>query len=220
MWSLWREFWDVWVPEVTKGEPYDLVHNGDVIDGVHHGSTTQISHNIEDQLRIAEAVLGPQIAKEQAGATGSQTTILFAMLGVGQLLTSTLIMRYNHKMINKGMWFMCGLCWGGSVQILLGQSSSLLGMGFFLFAWGMGGGFYMNLSQTLIQNNTPPEVMGRVMAFHSLLISGLAPMAALLVGVIARKLDNAPLTFSCAGALMLSLALYFTATKKHLRPMA
>jgi len=165
-------------------------------------------------------VLGPQIAKEQAGATGSQTTILFAMLGVGQLLTSTLIMRYNHKMINKGMWFMCGLCWGGSVQMLLGQSASLLGMGFFLFAWGMGGGFYMNLSQTLIQNNTPPEVMGRVMAFHSLLISGLAPMAALLVGVIARKLDNAPLTFTCAGALMLSLALFFTATKKHLRPMA
>jgi MFS family permease len=104
--------------------------------------------------------------------------------------------------------------------MLLGQSSSLLGMGFFLFAWGMGGGFYMNLSQTLIQNNTPPQVMGRVMAFHSLLISGLAPMAALLVGVIARKLDNAPLTFSCSGALMLILAMYFTATKKHLRPLA
>lgn len=165
-------------------------------------------------------VLGPQIAKEEAGASGSQTTILFAMLGVGQLLTSTLIMRYNHKMIKKGLWFMCGLCWGGSIQILLGQSSSLIGMGVFLFAWGMGGGFYMNLSQTLIQNNTPPQVMGRVMAFHSLLMSGLAPMAALLVGVIARKLDNAPLTFSCAGALMLCLALYFVAMKKHLRPMA
>jgi MFS family permease len=165
-------------------------------------------------------VLGPQIAKEQAGASGSQTTILFAMLGVGQLLTSTLIMRYNHKMIKKGLWFMCGLCWGGSVQILLGQSTSLVGMGIFLFAWGMGGGFYMNLSQTLIQNNTPPKVMGRVMAFHSLLMSGLAPMAALLVGVIARSLDSAPLTFSSAGALMLLLALYFVAIKRHLRPMA
>lgn len=165
-------------------------------------------------------VLGPQIAKEQAGASGSQTTVLFAMLGVGQLLTSTLIMRYNHKMIRKGLWFMCGLCWGGSIQVLLGQSTSLLGMGFFLFAWGMGGGFYMNLSQTLIQNNTPPQVMGRVMAFHSLLMSGLAPMAALLVGIIARKLDNAPMTFSGAGALMLILALYFVAAKKHLRPMA
>jgi len=165
-------------------------------------------------------VLGPQIAKEQAGASASQTTVLFAMLGVGQLLTSTLIMRYNHKMIRKGMWFMCGLCWGGSIQVLLGQSTSIFWMGVLLFAWGMGGGFYMNLSQTLIQNNTPPQVMGRVMAFHSLLMSGLAPTGALIVGIIARRLDNAPLTFSVAGALMLLLAIFFLTTKKHLRPMA
>jgi MFS family permease len=165
-------------------------------------------------------VLGPQIAKEQAGASASQTTVLFAMLGVGQLLTSTLIMRFNHKMVRKGMWFMCGLCWGGSIQALLGQSTSILWMGVLLFAWGMGGGFYMNLSQTLIQNNTPPQVMGRVMAFHSLLMSGLAPTGALMVGIIARRLDNAPLTFSVAGALMLLLAIFFLTTKKHLRPMA
>ena len=165
-------------------------------------------------------VLGPQIAKEQAGASASQTTVLFAMLGVGQLLTSTLIMRFNHKMVRKGMWFMCGLCWGGSIQALLGQSTSILWMGVLLFAWGMGGGFYMNLSQTLIQNNTPPQVMGRVMAFHSLLMSGLAPTGALIVGIIARRLNNAPLTFSVAGALMLLLAIFFLTTKKHLRPMA
>jgi predicted MFS family arabinose efflux permease len=165
-------------------------------------------------------VLGPQIAKEQAGASASQTTVLFAMLGVGQLLTSTLIMRFNHKMIRKGMWFMCGLCWGGSIQVLLGQSTSIFWMGVLLFAWGMGGGFYMNLSQTLIQNNTPPQVMGRVMAFHSLLMSGLAPTGALIVGIIARRLNNAPLTFSVAGALMLLLAIFFLTTKKHLRPMA
>lgn len=61
MWALWREFWDVWVRDVTRGESYDLVHNGDAIDGVHHNSTTQISHNIEDQIRIAEAVLKPEV---------------------------------------------------------------------------------------------------------------------------------------------------------------
>lgn len=22
LWHWWREFWDVWVPEVTRGEPY------------------------------------------------------------------------------------------------------------------------------------------------------------------------------------------------------
>lgn len=63
MWKLWKEFWDEWVPQVTRGEPYDVVHNGDVIDGVHHNSTTQISHNIKDQKRIAEAVFKPVVDK-------------------------------------------------------------------------------------------------------------------------------------------------------------
>ena len=61
MWKYWRDFWDVWVPEVTKGEPFDVVHNGDAVDGVHHHSTTQISHNHEDQQRIAETVLRPVV---------------------------------------------------------------------------------------------------------------------------------------------------------------
>jgi len=68
MWEYWREFWEVWVPEVTRGEPFDLVHNGDAIDGVHHRSTTQISHNLQDQQRIAEDVLRPVV--EQCKASG------------------------------------------------------------------------------------------------------------------------------------------------------
>jgi hypothetical protein len=68
LWRWWREFWDVWVPEVTKGETFDLVHNGDAIDGVHHRSTTQISQNIEDQVRIAEACLAPAV--EQCTTSG------------------------------------------------------------------------------------------------------------------------------------------------------
>lgn len=165
-------------------------------------------------------VLGPQIAREQAGASGSQTTALFALLGVGQFLTSMAIMRFNHKMVRKGMWFMCGLCWGSTVQILLGQSQSIPVMGLFLFLWGIGGGLYMNLNQTLIQNNTPPEVMGRVMAIHSLLMSGLAPAGALIAGFVARRIDSAPLIFSLCGFLMLLTAGYFLLFKKHLRPLA
>lgn len=63
VWSLWEEFWNDWVPLVTRGEPYDIVHNGDAIDGVHHGSTTQVSHNIHDQLRIAEECIAPQVER-------------------------------------------------------------------------------------------------------------------------------------------------------------
>lgn len=66
VWNIWLEFWEQWVPEVTRGEPYDIVHNGDAIDGVHHRSTTQISHNIKDQKRIAIAALKPRIDAAKA----------------------------------------------------------------------------------------------------------------------------------------------------------
>lgn len=70
MWAWWQEFWGEWVPEVTRGEPYDIVINGDALDGVHHRSTTQISHNMEDQQRIAEAVLRGPV--EQCRASGGR----------------------------------------------------------------------------------------------------------------------------------------------------
>lgn len=57
--SHWDEFWGEWVPEATHGEPFAVVHNGDCIDGVHHGSTTQWSHNLEDQGSAAVALLKP-----------------------------------------------------------------------------------------------------------------------------------------------------------------
>jgi MFS family permease len=165
-------------------------------------------------------VLGPQLAREQAGASASQTTIMFALLGVGQFVTSLFIMRFNQLLVRKGLWFMLGLCWGSAVQIFLGQSTAIPIMSMFLFMWGVGGGLYMNLNQTLIQNNTPREVMGRVMAIHSLLMSGLAPAGALLVGFIARQVDSAPLVFSVCGAAMMASTLYFLIAKPHLRPMA
>lgn len=165
-------------------------------------------------------VLGPQLAREEAGATGSQTTLMFALLGVGQFVTSIFIMRFNQLLVRKGLWFMCGLCWGSAVQIFLGQTHSIAFMSLFLFLWGVGGGLYMNLNQTLIQNNTPREVMGRVMAIHSLLMSGLAPAGALVVGVVARHFDSAPLVFSLCGLAMLGSTLFFLVFRPHLRPMS
>lgn len=55
----WDYFWKQWVPQVTKGENYIIVHNGDVIDGVHHKTTHQISHNLTDQHKIACEMLKP-----------------------------------------------------------------------------------------------------------------------------------------------------------------
>jgi hypothetical protein len=59
VYSWWREFWDEFVPHATRREPFTVVVNGDAMDGVHHGSTTQVSHNMKDQVEIARRLLEP-----------------------------------------------------------------------------------------------------------------------------------------------------------------
>ena len=83
MWAWWEEFWGEWVPAVTRGEPYDVVNNGDSLDGTHHRSTTQISHNLEDQQRIAEYILKP-IAERCRESGGTYYHIRGTEAHVGQ----------------------------------------------------------------------------------------------------------------------------------------
>jgi hypothetical protein len=98
LYALWREFFDDWLPEVTRGEPYDLLHNGDCIDGTHHGNTTQISHNIEDQLRIAYALLQPEVAKCKAtGGTYYHIRGTGAHVGQSGVYEEMLAMRLGAK---------------------------------------------------------------------------------------------------------------------------
>lgn len=56
-WHHWEKFWKSWVPHVTKGEPFAVVHNGDVVEGVVKQSTTPVSANLGDQAEIAYRAL-------------------------------------------------------------------------------------------------------------------------------------------------------------------
>ena len=91
-WEWWQEFWNDWVPLVCRNEPYDVVNNGDALEGVHHNSTTQISHNLNDQFRIAMEILEPIVAKARkyyhirgteahAGSSGVEEERLAKALG-------------------------------------------------------------------------------------------------------------------------------------------
>ncbi len=165
-------------------------------------------------------VLGPQFAREQVGATGSSATFLYTMLGLGQFVTSMWLLRNSHRVRKKGLWFMLGLTSGSIVQVFIGPAPSYVTLALILFAWGLTGGFYLNLNQTLLQRNTPPEVMGRVMSVHSLLMVGLAPMGALAVGYAARHLHSLPETISGTGAAMLVLVLVVLATQRQFRTLS
>lgn len=59
LYEIWKEFWYEWIPLATKGEPFAVVMNGDIVDGSHHNATTQITHNLQDQSNIAFTLLEP-----------------------------------------------------------------------------------------------------------------------------------------------------------------
>jgi hypothetical protein len=63
VWKWWTEFWDEWVPDVCRGEPFAVCFNGDAIDGEHHRSTHQWTHSMADQGAMAEKILRPVVEK-------------------------------------------------------------------------------------------------------------------------------------------------------------
>lgn len=66
--SMQRYSWPAWVEarrwarQVLGNKPFDVVLGGDLVDGLHHGSTTAMSDNINDQECAASSILRPLTA--------------------------------------------------------------------------------------------------------------------------------------------------------------
>jgi len=87
-----------------------------------------------------------------------------------------------------------------------------------MFAWGLVGGFFMNLIQTLIQSNTPHHFLGRVASVQALAMQGIMPFGALLAGWGADTFEVMPwLVFS--GICMVGSAAVIAAAQPALRKM-
>lgn len=63
LWDKWKEFWTEFVPSVTKGEPFDVLDNGDCCEGIHHNTTQLITPGETDQIKIAVRLRRPILDK-------------------------------------------------------------------------------------------------------------------------------------------------------------
>ena len=96
---------------------------------------------------------------------------------------------------------------------------SYLWLAVLMFLWGASGGFYMNINQTLIQELTPREKMGRVMSLTSLTQGGLVPLGALVASALAGAIGPQR-AMSIFGVVSLSCVLVTLAIAKELRQQA
>jgi len=78
----------------------------------------------------------------------------------------------------------------------------------------------MAASNTLIQAMVPDPLRGRVMAVYSMMVMGMAPVGALLAGVLAEHIMGAPGTVALGGAVIVLGAALFATRLPSLRDEA
>ena len=84
---------------------------------------------------------------------------------------------------NKGGLFALAMMGGGGSFLLFSISPEYL-MGLVFFGtFGIAASFYSNMSQTILQSNTPRPLMGRVLSIYQLSIAGLLPIGAFIGGL-------------------------------------
>jgi predicted MFS family arabinose efflux permease len=157
----------------------------------------------------------PVIARENLGRDALDTGLMFASLGTGMLLTS-LVLASARDIRRKGLLFTINYIWGGIGFSLIGWSRSYALTLVVLFFWGVGAGLFINLNQTLIQSNTPHDLMGRVMSVHTLSFIGIGPIGALVAGPAADAFGPGEWIMGC-GAFIAATAVFALATQPEIR---
>jgi DHA3 family macrolide efflux protein-like MFS transporter len=135
--------------------------------------------------------------------------LISAMVGVGMIVGTQLVTRLAgsgpKSYVVMGGLFLLGLGAG-----LLGAFRNTAMAAVSTFAMGFGIAFVWIPAQTMSQQETPPQMVGRVSSTFMSLIAMSQVFGLMLSGYLAQKLGIRPVFIACAGALALvSIAGHF-----------
>jgi DHA3 family macrolide efflux protein-like MFS transporter len=135
--------------------------------------------------------------------------LISAMVGVGMIVGTQLVTRLAGSgpktYVVMGGLFLLGLGAG-----LLGAFRNTPMAALSTFAMGFGIAFVWIPAQTMSQQETPPQMVGRVSSTFMSLIAMSQVFGLMLSGYLAQKLGIRPVFIACAGALgLISIAGYF-----------
>jgi MFS family permease len=159
-------------------------------------------------------MLMPVFARSVFGAGEMGLGLLMSSVGIGALLGSTLIAslgNFQHKgllMLLSGITF-------GIFLVLFSVSGSLMLALIYLIFVGFGSSIFMTLTSTLLMDNTPEELIGRVMSIF-MMTWGLSPLGALPAGALAETF-GAPVTVSFGGAILFIFILAIIVSQPRIR---
>ena len=149
--------------------------------------------------RVVEDVYG-----QEAGVAG----IVLGAFGIGMLVSSIAVSRRSEMRHGLNIAIFIGLGLGLGQFLVSFAPSAWIAMAI-MFAWGLNAGIAMTSHRTLMQTNTPPEMMGRVMGLMMLGFAGSLPIGALTSSVLAPQL-GAQVTMRVVGAITMVVTMSLT----------
>lgn len=153
------------------------------------------------------AVLMPIFADQILHGGASGLGLLMGASGVGALI-GALSLAARRGLSGLGRWVAFSATGFGASLILFSLSRSFWLSAALLLPAGFSMMVEMASSNTLIQAMVPDELRGRVMAVYSMMFMGMAPIGALLAGVLANHL-GAPNTVMMGGVVCIGGGLIF-----------
>jgi predicted MFS family arabinose efflux permease len=162
--------------------------------------------------------LAPVFARDILGVGAMALGFMNAAFGTGMFVGSIFIAS-RRDFQRKGEALLVSLLLGAVVFCVFAASRWFPLSELTLLAWGFGAAFFMNLTITLIQANTPDHVMGRVMSVHALCFFGMSPIGNLLAGVLADVV-SAPFAVVVSSVAVGGLAVWYLLRQPALRSAA
>ncbi len=120
------------------------------------------------------AVTVPIMVPDVFGETDRWVGLLWGCFGAG-VFAGSLILTLR-PLRHRGLACCLSILTGGLVLMLYGASERLYVSSALLVAWGLGASVFMNYVVALLQENTEPRMMGRVMSMYSLVFFASMPI--------------------------------------------
>lgn len=148
----------------------------------------------------------PLLIREVFAGSARDLAIVNACNSLGLVTTVILLLRLGdvHR---QGRALLLSQLLGACMLGTAAFAPTLLLFALALFLWGVCGGVAMTMSRTIMQEQAPAALRGRVMSFYSFSFMGAGPVGALLNGFLVDQVGPQPALSICAAAMFVVMLL-------------
>lgn len=193
---------------------------GSLTQSIMEGLTAVLRHRALRLVALQNVAMGlflmgayivtlPVMVREVFQGSATDLSLMNSCNLIGLVLAILLLLR-RGDVVRQGRALILAQWSGALVLVLLALAPNYPVFLVVLFFWGASAGVAMSIARTIMQEQAPEALRGRVMAFSALSFIGAGPLGALLNGYLAEQFGaQAALGIAGAGMVAVMLALGF-----------